>query len=96
MGCVGCKKNRKAREAAKGETLYITCVGCETVLHGRKKDMKRIDGNLVCGECYKRYKKMTTRPNDKLVIPVKLKIVEEKAINDLSAWKKDGKKSKNI
>lgn len=91
MGCVGCEKNRKKREAARGETLYIKCVGCETLLHGRRKDMLKIDGNLVCGECYKRYKKMTTKivkPSEKAT-----KAMKEQGIatgkSDLSKWKKE-------
>ena len=66
MGCVNCGKTN-ARRAAKGETIYIKCVGCGTLLHGRKKDMKKIDGNLVCGECYQKYRRMTTKPGKKLL-----------------------------
>lgn len=64
MGCATCGKSNKSREAARGKTIYLKCIGCGTLLHGRKKDMKRIDGNLVCGECFKRYKNMTTKPKN--------------------------------
>jgi len=51
MGCAGCKKRREA--SAK---IYITCPVCGTDLHGKKKTMPRINGTLVCGQCYKKYK----------------------------------------
>ncbi len=99
MGCVGCQKNNKRREDARGMTIYIKCVGCGTLLHGRKKDMKTIDGNLVCGECFKRYKNMTKKPKDELVIPVKIKVESEEkkpVRDDLSAWKKRDNSGKNV
>ena len=52
MGCAGCAKRRKA----KGESFYLTCPICGTDLHGRKKDMPKINDHLVCGQCYKKYK----------------------------------------
>lgn len=91
MGCVGCGKNNARREA--GGVVYIKCVGCGTLLHGKKKDMKRVDGNLVCGECYKRYTKMTTKP----VQEKKIKMAErgqkqpskvKQGGDNLDPWKK--------
>jgi len=54
MGCAGCKK----ANAKRGASVYITCPICETVLHGRKKDMPKINDHFVCGQCYKKYKKI--------------------------------------
>jgi len=54
MACAGCKKNR----AKRGANVYLECPVCETTLHGRKKDMPKINDHLVCGQCYKKYKKM--------------------------------------
>lgn len=93
MGCAGCNKNRAAREAASGKTIYLKCIGCGTLLHGRTKDMKRVDGNKVCGECFKRYKNMTTKP----VKEKKAKVTEKdqkqpskakKGGDNLDPWKK--------
>lgn len=58
MGCANCQKNRERREAAAGKTIYLECPACGTLLHGRKKDMPKISGTPVCGECYKRWMKM--------------------------------------
>lgn len=54
MACIGCQKAKKAR----GGSVYLECPVCETVLHGRKKDMPKIGDTLVCGQCYKKYKQM--------------------------------------
>ena len=93
MGCATCGKNRRSREAGRRETIYLKCVGCGTLLHGRKKEMKRVDGNLVCGECYKRYTNMTTKPAKEK----KTKVAEDgqkqppkakKGGDNLDPWKK--------
>lgn len=57
MGCASCGKNN-ARRRKTNPYMYITCAVCKTVLHGKKKDMKKISGNFICGECYMKYKKM--------------------------------------
>ena len=55
--------------------------------------MKRVDVNLVCGECYKRYTNMTTKPAKEK----KTKVAEDgqkqppkakKGGDNLDPWKK--------
>ena len=57
MGCVSCGKRGRANKGNR-ETMSLKCPICNTLLHGRSKDMKTIDGNKVCGECYNKYLKI--------------------------------------